>query len=259
MWVAEISDHPNGGYISKGLTKYCFEGRYEDKKYAILQGKIQCTTNEHNTKDLKCELRLLAYGDYFMKSFAKRSEHYKKAMPAPRWNYNGAFVGTVEEYDPKGDPEDSPLVSLGHDTFLAVPYLVSAEERKFSGADEAGHNPNDVLGRWMDAYSHHVCEDSNGAIVLTDLQGFVYSRNDVVLFDPQAHTNGQAGTAGCRGFWDKGQSGIDAFKQQHKCRTLCKDLGLTPFPVVKPASTASVPQPETENVRRNGPLRTGWV
>jgi hypothetical protein len=80
-------------------------------------------------------------------------------------------------------------------------------ERKFSGSTTAGYSI-DVVGSAMDAYAHHTLVDSNGALLLTDLQGTLVKLHDmtnpnlpifslqgvvgpsqsVILFDPQAHS-----------------------------------------------------------------------
>ncbi|KAJ2936127.1 hypothetical protein H1R20_g968, partial [Candolleomyces eurysporus] len=223
-WRSEISDHPNGGYIAKGLTKYGFHGRYDEKRYAIFQVKEIRANSRENEADLRGELLLLAYGHYFLNSFKKRAEVSACKLPFEiSWNYSGAFLGTVTNFKPPtaaGHRE-----SLYFDTFLAIPYLdlSSGTERKFSGGAEAGnHDAHDVVGRWMDAYAHHVLEDSSEYLVLTDLQGAVFNPARVVLFDPQGHTSLEDS-----GFWDKGTEGIEQWKQQHKCKSLCQKLGLT--------------------------------
>jgi hypothetical protein len=65
--------------------------------------------------------------------------------------------------------------SLVFKTFLAAPLLDMSNlytERKFSGSTTAGHSI-DVVGSAIDAYAHHVLVDSNGALLLTDLQGIL--------------------------------------------------------------------------------------
>ena len=90
-----------------------------------------------------------------------------------RWNTDGAFLGVIIDgpISTEGEPIGPPLVFK---TFLAMPYLSKKppyEERKFSGSIKAGHSI-DVLGQVMDAYAHHVLDDSNGSVLLTDLQGW---------------------------------------------------------------------------------------
>lgn len=76
--------------------------------------------------------------------------------------------------------------------------------------------------------------------------GFVYAGDRVVLFDPQAHTE-----TGLSGFWDKGKDGIEAFKQQHKCHTLCKDLSLQSLAKGRQGGKAA-------GTQRRNPLRVGF-
>ena len=95
-----------------------------------------------------------------------------------RWNFEGAFLGTVEATEiapaPKEGEKDNRLLIFT--TFLAAPFIATTglyTERKFSGGDEADNNIDDV-GRAIDAFAHHVLVDSMGAMVLSDLQGFFF-------------------------------------------------------------------------------------
>ena len=79
------------------------------------------------------------------------------------WNAAGSFIGIITE-------EDATLV---FNTFLVAPFLNTSTlyvERKFSGSTTAGCS-KDIMGSAIDAYAHHVLLDSNGKLLLTDLQG----------------------------------------------------------------------------------------
>ena len=89
-----------------------------------------------------------------------------------RWNFKGAFIGSVFELEPepkKGEDDEHSLVFMD---FLAAPLLEINElqERKFSGNENIAHN-KDPLGRMIDAYVHHILIDSFGDILLVDVQG----------------------------------------------------------------------------------------
>ena len=89
-----------------------------------------------------------------------------------RWNFKGAFIGSVFELEPepkKGEDDERSLVFMD---FLAAPLLEINElqERKFSGNEDIAHN-KDPLGRMIDAYVHHTLVDSFGDILLVDVQG----------------------------------------------------------------------------------------
>ncbi|KAG5731822.1 hypothetical protein E4T56_gene13879, partial [Termitomyces sp. T112] len=76
------------------------------------------------------------------------------------------------------------------ESFLAAPLLDTSTlytERKFSGSDTAGHSV-DVVGVALDAYAHHTLIDTDGDMLLTDLQGIIGPDQSVILFDPQAHS-----------------------------------------------------------------------
>lgn len=90
--------------------------------------------------------------------------------PDIRWNTEGAFIGTATN----GWLDDTS--SLVFETFLAAPLLdISGlyTERKFSGSTTARASI-DVVGSAIDAYAHHVLVDSNGTLLLTDLQGMLF-------------------------------------------------------------------------------------
>ncbi|KAF8240539.1 hypothetical protein L208DRAFT_1420398 [Tricholoma matsutake] len=86
--------------------------------------------------------------------------------PGIHWNFADAFIGTITS-------------GLVFKTFLAAPLLKTSglyNEQKFSGTGHA-----------IDAYAHHILADSNGSLLMTDLQGVIGPDKEVILFDPQAH------------------------------------------------------------------------
>ena len=95
---------------------------------------------------------------------------------AIRWNFFGAFLGSVAASDIQDAPSQGvdDQRSLLFPDFLATPLLSTKglyNERKFSGSEEAGNNGDDI-GRAIDCFAHHVLVDSKGSLVLTDLQGW---------------------------------------------------------------------------------------
>lgn len=151
--------------------------------------------------------------------------------------------------------------------FLAAPLLTTTglyEERKFSGSDEAGNNI-DTIGRTIDAYAHHILVDSGGTFLMTDLQGTapiqIFYRSltllgitgvvgpdkEVILFDPQAHSSEEN-----TGFWDGGAVQMREWLKAHKCKDLCRRLGLKDSLVeIKDKEVSAAPS-------KTGPLRYGF-
>ena len=90
-----------------------------------------------------------------------------------RWNFKGAFIGSVFELEVaphNGEVDERSLVFMD---FLAAPLLEindETEERKFSGNEDIAQN-KDPLGQMIDAYVHHALIDSFGDILLVDVQG----------------------------------------------------------------------------------------
>ncbi|KAF8488989.1 hypothetical protein JB92DRAFT_3100950 [Gautieria morchelliformis] len=189
------------GYLGYDYAKFAFMGRAASNSFAVLQSKnLKGDTEYLNKYDLKCELKLLAWGKFFLNSFIRRAQQYgAKNNPEMKWNANGAFLGTLVDKLPDPPAEQRSNQSLIWNVSLAVPLLEpGATEHKFSGNGDTGKN-SDYLGIWIDAFAHHMVVDSMGEYVFVDIQGFVYSENRVVLFDPQAHT-----FDGSSGFWEKG-------------------------------------------------------
>ncbi|KAJ3735494.1 hypothetical protein DFJ43DRAFT_991301, partial [Lentinula guzmanii] len=205
---------PNGGYLSKGLYKYGILARFNGNQVALFTHKPAGSSNNLNSTALHDELDLLVQGDAFAKSFKNRAlaanvklpgDHFPKHACTPhlitvvdlKYNAEGAFVGTVTVPLPgSGLPIDDETIeqeaanrSLLFDTFLVVPLLQTKglfSERKFSGNTDTGEN-SDYVGKVVDAFAHHVVEETNGHLMLADLQGVVGPDRSIILFDPQAH------------------------------------------------------------------------
>ncbi|RDX41372.1 hypothetical protein OH76DRAFT_1333379, partial [Lentinus brumalis] len=208
-------DEPRGGWLGGGFSKFAIRGTYKGSKYAILQMaplRDAVCTAEENRNNLMDEFKLLCIAQYFADTFRRRATVYDVAIPDIRFNAEGAFVGEV---DPDFLP-DSPLEQGAHARallyptfkFLATPLVDKSHgytERKFSGSLQVGLN-KDALGRAIDAFAHHVLDDSSRTCVLVDLQGDGW---------------------GLTGFWDGGAREIDNFKKAHECNSYCHQLHLS--------------------------------
>ncbi|KAG1856229.1 kinase-like domain-containing protein, partial [Suillus tomentosus] len=194
---------------------------------AILQCKPISSSSNTNMKDLSDELCLLHKAQYFMDSFYKRAlAHGVKGLPCKsmKWNVAGAFIGKLTDLLPPAPTDGTDdNRSLLYDVFLATPLLPSGalyREVKFSGNEQPGNN-EDMIGRVVDAYSHHVLVDSDFETLISDIQGIIAPDHSVTLFDPQAHTYSQDS-----GYWDKGPDQIQLFQALHDCNQFCKALEL---------------------------------
>ncbi|KAM5544111.1 hypothetical protein V8D89_002297 [Ganoderma adspersum] len=196
--IRVLGNGPRGGWLGGGGSKLVFRGLYKGIPYALAQigplGNIPATSKE-NAADLLSELKLLALGQYFAETFKVRATAENALgpnLPDIRFNWKGAFIGRLLHVwdlpQPPASSKDDTRVLL-HDTFLATPLINPSDgytEKKFSGADVVGANTS-VIGRAVDAFAHHVLDDSQESCILVDLQGFIKD-NEVILFDPQAHT-----------------------------------------------------------------------
>lgn len=191
------------------------------------------SSNELNKAGLHAELDLLTQGNGFAQSFKLRASAAGVKVPGKslsssipmlfathhsltdlKYNAENAFIGTIDSpLAARPLPIDDMAVesneecSLLFDTFLVVPLLQTKgvfTERKFSGNTQTGDN-TDYIGEVVDAFAHHVLEETSRTFMLADIQGDIYMEfscflcslldfvgvvgpdRSIVLFDPQAH------------------------------------------------------------------------
>ncbi|KAF8503873.1 hypothetical protein JB92DRAFT_2739215, partial [Gautieria morchelliformis] len=221
------------GDLGYGYAKFVFMGCVLNYSFAVLQLKNLSSDSKYLSKyDLKCELKLLARGKFFLDSFIRRAQQYgAKNIPKMKWNADGAFLGMLVDKLPDLPAEQHSNQSLIWNVFLAVPLLEpGASERKFSSNRDTSGN-SDYLGIWINAFAHHTVVDSMGEYVFVDIQVF-----DGFRFD------------GLSGFWDKGRLGILQFIKEHKCNKICHKLGLNTEVVVVPAPLNDIAVPQMEEL-----------
>ncbi|KAJ6470226.1 hypothetical protein C8R47DRAFT_1077727 [Mycena vitilis] len=125
--------------------------------------------------------------------------------------------------------------------------LLSTDVTKFSGTEVAGSH-GDLFGATCDSLAHYSLEDSEGSLVFVDIQGIKQSQyihgirgsDQVVLFDLMAHT-----IAGGVYLGDKGVTGIEEFKRQHICNTICKAMPLKNL--ASSTRSPSTPKPQSHS------------
>lgn len=196
------------------------------------------SSNELNKAGLHAELDLLTQGNGFAQSFKLRASAAGVKVPGKslissksmssipmlfathhsltdlKYNAENAFIGTIDSsLAARPLPIDDMAVesneecSLLFDTFLVIPLLQTKgvfTERKFSGNTQTGDN-TDYIGEVVDAFAHHVLEETSRTFMLADIQGNIYTEfscflcsllnfvgvvgpdRSITLFDPQAH------------------------------------------------------------------------
>jgi len=156
-----------------------------------LLSKSLKATKQQNYQDLYDELHLLQYAQFFAKFFTHRAQSFDAEIPCnyhffPRYLLSNLFIGSVTWnadrfllgtilYGPTSSGDKPTGPALLFDMFLATPCLPTTPlytEQKFSGSCMPGKN-DDVLGQVMDAYAYHILVDSEGTILLSDLQGML--------------------------------------------------------------------------------------
>ncbi|KAJ3871312.1 kinase-like domain-containing protein, partial [Lentinula edodes] len=224
-WVKYVkAGAADGGYISKGLYKYCISARVEGKQVALFMHKPVGSSNELNKAGLHAELDLLTQGNGFAQSFKLRALAAGVKVPDLKYNAENAFIGTIDSsLAARPLPIDDMAVesneesSLLFDTFLVVPLLQTKgvfTERKFSGNTQTGDN-TDYIGEVVDAFAHHVLEETSRTFMLADIQGNIYTEFSCFL------------STGDSGEWDQGNEVIEKFCKEHHCNNVCRKLLLT--------------------------------
>ncbi|KAH7903001.1 kinase-like domain-containing protein, partial [Hygrophoropsis aurantiaca] len=133
--------------------------------------------------------------------------------------------------------------------WLVDPLLPSTNVVKYSGTVQAGAN-HDIFGQTCDALAHFSLDFSDGGLVPVDIQGIRIARviggvrgmDELALMDVMTHTFKQTS-----GLGDNGQDGINQFRSQHCCNTICEQLGLEPIQNVSPKRSlpiTSQPDPD---------------
>ncbi|KAF6752937.1 kinase-like domain-containing protein [Ephemerocybe angulata] len=229
-WVTSSTLHEvvieNTSFAS-GETKHVYKltmggNMFAAKRfYNIGQGAFAPVSNEDNLQNIKDEV----LRQYVAKLSAE------KFMEAARSD-------NISIYDLCFEDPMVLVVKRGADkgqAFLVDFFYEDADlaMSKFSGTDEAGHHA-DLVGRTSDAWAHFSYWDSGETIVFVDIQGIdtamlpsTTPRNGsseglkLILFDIMIHSKKKR-----YGLGDKGPEGLQRFKEQHTCNSICRKLEL---------------------------------
>ncbi|KAF9013670.1 hypothetical protein BDZ89DRAFT_1142538 [Hymenopellis radicata] len=220
-WTTEGSS----SLLGQGACKNVFKGSVDKVSVALAQNKTASSTVDQNLEDLTVELRSLHQLSYFMDSFLQRMKiNHVKYDAAISWNSKPSYIlhvdNTSREWGSSNASQSMPFPDV-----LVTPLIDSAMAKfmKFSGTEDFEENTGPI-GRMLEAFTHHVVQDSEQSILPSDLQGFVFPSGEVILIDAQMHTS-----RGQNGFADKGMPLIQAWIDSHRCTQWCKDLDLQPF------------------------------
>ncbi|KAJ7185211.1 hypothetical protein C8R46DRAFT_1185024 [Mycena filopes] len=179
-------------------------------------------TREENFDELKKELLSSQHASRCLTRFQERATANK--IPVADLRVADAFILRVA------------VGPQTHHAWIVDPLLNSLETVKFSGTDVAGNNIG-LFGATCDAFAHFSLEDSDEFLVFVDIQGVkqpqymhgVRGADELVMFDFMAHTRNGGSNVG-----DKGPAGLDRFKLQHKCNSICRKIPLKPLDTQHP-------------------------
>lgn len=143
-------------------------------------------TEPKNRALLEYETETTGRAGYFNNSFYKRAEMCgaRNKIPQMEWNTEGMFMGKIVQFYGKslGDSDSDSEhrhCSLVFPSFMAVPFCYefqnpNSKRYKYSGnRDFSGESVKfePIFGAAVDAFAHHVVEDSHETLLLADLQG----------------------------------------------------------------------------------------
>ncbi|KAG7372734.1 alpha-kinase family protein [Nitzschia inconspicua] len=190
--------------IGEGAFRECLEGTY-------IGGNRN--GQEAVCKRFKPQFRALEE-EYFSRDFRV----IEKAVEiADQWN---GFCDEGEEI----------LINKGsiHKSNSGIPYLVEPLIRCFTRFTSNGgwinHDENDRRVECMEAFSHFSYHESNGELIICDLQGryrfdkYTGRRSRFELTDPAICSRDN-----CYGVTDLGWQGIESFFSNHQCNQFCQD------------------------------------
>ncbi|KAJ7439478.1 kinase-like domain-containing protein [Mycena latifolia] len=199
--------------LSSGTTKKMFILTLNGVHYAakcFFDIGARAPTPEENLRHLKNELTCQKQAARCLTRFQARAT--EKKIPIADLRVAESFILHVVSGPQK------------HHAWIVDPLLSTLQTVKFSGTDVAGSH-GDLFGATCDALAHFSLEDSEEYLVFVDIQGIkepnyihgARGSDELVLFDLMAHTQDGATNLG-----DKGPAGVQDFKLQHKCNSICK-------------------------------------
>ncbi|KAF5364797.1 hypothetical protein D9758_009291 [Tetrapyrgos nigripes] len=225
---------PQGSYLGKGMYKYTIKvARYHGKMVALFQHKpCMVPLGSDNRQYLLQELDILITATALLKMFYERANLANVTLPKISCNSTGTFVGIASSpptnlapFPLEVDIDTSDNQALLFNTFMVAPLLETCGDlykcHKFSGNTQTGHNPSDVLGQAVNAFAHHVVEETQGTYMLLDIQGVIGPDGSLVLFDLQAHTKDKNSGPG-----DEGLEQIKQFAEEHMDSRVCTQMNL---------------------------------
>ncbi|KAF8961420.1 kinase-like domain-containing protein [Flammula alnicola] len=230
--------------IGAGKTKEAFKIKIGDSNVSYAGKRFYYIGNntgrigvslEDNAKNLRDELVRQKVAQQALTRFDEQIKSNK--INAYDIKVADAFLLTVTEGEDRGL------------AWIVDPLLESTATIKFSGTDEAGQN-GDLMGMTCDAFAHFSLYDSSGTCVFVDIQGIQgkdrssgrsQGANILTLFDLMAHSKDQG-----MGLGDKGVEGINGFKLQHTCNSICKELQLPHIEARENEAPAVEPQAEDD-------------
>ncbi|GJJ10462.1 hypothetical protein Clacol_004688 [Clathrus columnatus] len=241
-------------FKASGQTKHMYDAHIGTNVYAakcfynlgIPQTEISAKDNwTHLQNELSRHITATKLGEQFV--FAAN----EKNLTLCNFTFSDSWLAVVKEGEQIGW------------SYLMAPMLDINGIQKFSGTAVAGVNDS-LIRQTMDTFAHFSLIETQGQLVLTDIQGISSKRinqmgyresNMLTLFDLMMHT-----IHGTSRIGDDGEQGIEAFKVQHRCNSLCKALHL-PELVCKPRNIkhSRAPSSPTQLLDDNDLTNSGFL
>ncbi|GJJ16212.1 hypothetical protein Clacol_010508 [Clathrus columnatus] len=216
--VLEISSNP----IASGRMKNMYRAVWGNDVFAAkcfddLKPLVDKVSNADNQSHIQNELSRHITATHLGVQFVEFAKS-KGVQVYEKFTFSDSWIAVVA---------DGPRPGWA---YLMAPMLSTRDVIKFSGTNTAGANESN-RGKTMDTFAHFSLFITEEDLVLTDIQegiltpeyveGYQFSEM-LTLFDLMTHTkNGNSGLG------DDGVDGIERFKKQHRCNSLCERLRLS--------------------------------
>jgi hypothetical protein len=193
-----VNNHDGARYNGSPIVVKVFKGEYA-KDHGAWNADISASKKANEFARLFNEKHFINRNLYFPIPYVAKMD-----KRAGYW-YLG-FIGV--EYDMTTNP-------VGSSEYVAMEEYLSGNYIKFN--NNYGHVNDDVNSSTMPAFSHWTFHESNGALLVCDLQGVLNNEN-YRLTDPAIHST----VANTYGLTDLGVLGQARFFQTHKCNNICR-------------------------------------
>ena len=179
----------------------------KQSRFVEEEGSYEARMNYHRQF-----MRTQTLAQSFASQFNQALSHIQSSSPLPRIRFLEPLIVEVTEN--------------GKEKHLMIEEMLDGKYMKFNnnmGFVQQGTTRDESA--LPQAFSHFTYTHSRGNLMVVDLQGVV-TGSEYILTDPAVHAKERDGL----GRTNRGEAGMQAFWESHKCTFACRMLGLPPKP-----------------------------